>query len=531
MFFPKPEDDCDECVPDYLRKASLFHTAVSLFPFTVTFVIVGSLALFKLFPKFSNPGGNSSSATGKDTPKKTTRIWRRPKVQIISAFTFSLTIALSAVLTELLLCEISNSFDATARKTALNLALPSLLLLLIFILPLLELYSIISSAGWRFRGEGVKFRFAWVLELFGFGVFALAFWTIGGLLPDHTASLDAIRLASEHTLVEGSLERLGLAGVTLMAALSGFAAVSAIWQSFGAKRSLVSDADVARKVSGLEATHELLESKKERRRALRLKLSEAPEQSLWSRAVGTLRPSTDSQELKSLDMEITGLETMVDSLEISLSALRSRHANQIRSQTALGRLWNTFQYVFSCYCVYRIVTTLVNFVRRRVNGNTTSTATDPVTMFIALFAKHINPAMNQTMWAHHISFLLSGVILMTSFSAVVQTINLFSRITPRNFIHIARANASLVIAQTCGTYVISSALMLRGTMPSDVKNVINDALGSGALDAGWVQKWFDMFFLGAVILTAQGLWISRKVNNDAWDDETWDTDVEMGKRL
>ena len=69
-------------------------------------------------------------------------------------------------------------------------------------------------------------------------------------------------------------------------------------------------------------------------------------------------------------------------------------------------------------------------------------------------------------------------------------------------------------------------------MPREVGNVINDALGAGALDAGWVQKWFDMFFIGAVILTAQGLWIGRKLGgNDSWDDETWDEDLEMGKRL
>jgi len=74
--------------------------------------------------------------------------------------------------------------------------------------------------------------------------------------------------------------------------------------------------------------------------------------------------------------------------------------------------------------------------------------------------------------------------------------------------------------------------MLRATMPNEVRNVINDALGSGALDAGWVQKWFDMFFLGAVALTAQGLWIGRKMGNgDPWDEDgTWDDDVEMGKR-
>ena len=349
-------------------------------------------------------------------------------------------------------------------------------------------------------------------------------------MPNHSAEIKSVSITPNHSMIEGSLERLGVAGVTLMALLSGFAAISAVWQMLGAKTTIVIDADIARRISGLETSRDLLESTKMRRTSIRAKLSDAPEPSLWSKAVDKLRPNLDTQELKALDVEIAGLETMVDSLELSLSVLQSRHASQERNKTAVGRFLNLLSYLFSCYCIYRIITTFINVLRRQFSGTHGLPPTDPITMFIALFAKHINPAMNQTAWAHHISFLLSGVILMTSFSAVVQTIHVFSRVTPRNFLHIARSNASLVIAQICGTYVISSALMLRGTMPKEVRNVINDALGSGALDAGWVQKWFDLFFLGAVVMTGQGLWIGRKLGrgND-WDEEF--EDLEMGKQL
>jgi hypothetical protein len=122
-------------------------------------------------------------------------------------------------------------------------------------------------------------------------------------------------------------------------------------------------------------------------------------------------------------------------------------------------------------------------------------------------------------------------MLLASFSAVMQTLHLFARFAP-TMLQATRSNFALIIAQISGMYVISSALMLRGMMPKEFGSVISDALGVGILEPVWASKWFDSFFIASVLLTAQGIWVGRKIGGSSiWDDESWDRDVEMGKRL
>lgn len=524
--------DCDDCLPPSLR-VSPFKAAISTLPFVLSFLFVAVIVHQRIYPLLS------SSTNGKlirsaytttvphgdgSTPSASSD--RRIR-QRLSSLAFSLTIALSAVLTELLLCEISNSFNPATRKMAIRATVASLICLLIVLIPLLEIYSVVSGAGWRFTG-GTKAnaRAAWGLELSGFAIFLAGFWLIGVLLPtvEQGGSKPGLNPVS------ACLERLGLTGTLMMAVLSGFAAVSAIWQSLTIKGRLVAEADINRKQVGLDTTLDMLAGKRARLRQVELKVSDAPTQGFLQKAIGSIRGNADIQELKALQLEISGLTAMSASLENSLSMLRSRRASQLRASTALGRVTNLISYLFSCYCVYRIGSTTVNIARRTLQSNRSFTSTDPVTQVIALFARHVYPSLNQAAWARQISFLLSGVILLASFNAVLQTFHLFARFLP-GVLQAARSNIALLISQIAGLYVISSALMLRNMMPREVGGVISEALGTGVLQPAWMEKWFDGWFIGSVMVTAVGVWLSHKIKGDGvWDDDSWDTDVELGKQ-
>jgi hypothetical protein len=511
--------DCDDCTPNGHSFGA--KAALSIVPFVATFCLITYVAYRKVYPLLA-ASAPSKGAAKHDVEPATQILARR-----IAAATFSATLGLSVVLTELLLCEISNSFNPTARSFALQITVASLLGLLVVAIPIIGISSIVSTnLGYRFRGaDQGRFRLAWVLEICGYALFLIIFWTIGSLLPHKTLSNET--LTTRTNLFTACLDRLGIAGVTFMSLLSGFASVSSIWQTFGPKPPLVSSSDLTRKEVGLSATNDMLLEKRSRLAALERKLASTPAaQSFWAKSLSSLRGSADSTELSILHLEISGLETMSSSLSSSLSLLSSRHTDQLKSKTPLGRASLAFSHMFSCYCLYRIGSTLL---RRLIFTAKTDTA-DPVSYTIALIATNIYPALDQSSWTAQISFLLSGCILLASFSAVTQTFHLFSRVLPSTLQLQTKTNFALLISFISGLYVLSSALMLRGMMPREVGSVINSALGAGGLEIGWVQMWFDWWFLGSVLVTVTGIGIGRVVGATGWEGD-WDEGAELGKRV
>jgi hypothetical protein len=537
------EGGCNDCVPDYLSSRFGARAAISTLPFLLTFALVTYIAYRRVLPLLSPSSAsyNLSSSEKRSSHQIPLDAGPQNVVRRVAALTFSSTIALSAVLTELLLCEISNSFNPTARSVALQVTVASLLGLLVVAIPLLGIHTVVArdqkqhadvDAGKRRRLLGVRWRWQWLLEGIGYAVFLVGFWALGVVLPrpsNSTISAGGEGRKSTSSLFQACLDRLGITGVTLMALLSGFASVSAIWTTFGPRPRLVSESDITRKQAGFDATMDMIHEKRAKLHEVERKLAEAPSQGFWSKTVSGFRGKGDVHERTTLEMELQGLETMASSLESSLAVLRTRKADQLRSTTPLGRMSIAFSYSFAVYCLYRIIMATFNIFRRLIGSNPYGKAdTDPVTSAIALFARHVYPSLDQQGWTNQISFLLSGIMLLASFSAVTQTFHLFARFMP-GVLHATRTNFALLISQISGMYVISSALMLRGMMPEHVGGVIDGVLGKGLLEAGWVSRWFDGVFMLAVGCTAAGLFMGKQWGGGFDDDPGWERDVEGGK--
>ncbi|KAH8894870.1 G protein-coupled receptor [Thozetella sp. PMI_491] len=557
----------------------------ALAPFIATFAIVSVVFSNKVFPQLSRV---QNSRDGEDhylPPSAPATLQqahadhgRRSLRRRIAAVTFSATVGLATVLGELILAEISDLVAAHARTLALRFTVPTLLFLLIVLIPFLELQSIVAGSGWTFQrtAKGRLPRMAWIMQLAAFGSWLFVFWSLGRAVPvaderdylylrhdgagenfDSTGM--TIGRASAHKdslgdtleaggLARACLERIGVIGISLMALLSGFASVSSPWHTFADnrayKRRPVTDADIARKQSGLEATSELLITKRHRLRSLQRKVAahaetaQGPQGSssggLMGKMIGSLKTiggaGGDAAEIKSLQLEISGLETMEANLSSSLSLLRSRQAAHARDGTALGRLLAIPSYAFSLYCVYRIMATLLTTLRRMYYPAASFSSSDPINRFLGLLAKHWDPKLDQIAWARQISFLLSGVILAASANSVLQTFHLFAKWAPGLLYH-AQANLALLIGQIAATYVISAALLLRSNLPKEVGSHIGDVLES-ALEPGFVDRWFEGWFLVASVATAAGIWVGRKISNGFGDLDEWDdfAGEEMGQK-
>ena len=505
----------------------------SALPFIITFLFVSTLVLQKLFP-FLSGEAQSLKTSAYSRPFSSNASQARPIIQRLSAFIFASTVALAAVLTELILCEISNTINPAARNIAFHVTISLLLFLLIIAIPFLEIHSIISASGYELseKGKGST-KLAWILQLAGFTAWLGGFWWSGEWLLRRLGQDSGIE--SSQSLNEASLERIGVIGISVMSLLSGFASVSSPWHNFFSRPKLVTEATIARKAAGLEATQDMLSAKRSRLRALERKMSDVPTESFFQKAIGSIRRNPDSTERQALLLEISGLETMAVSLATSHANLQSRLQHQNRSRTPAGRLLLAASYAFSVFCLYRIFTTTLTAIRRTLSTHHYSSQTfrssDPVDNILALLAKHYDPHLNQAVWARQISFLLSGLILFGSLSSVMQTFHLFARFLP-SMLKTIQANLALVVAQVSATYVISAALMLRGMMPGAVVGEGLGALG-GKDGVAWIDGWFERWFLGGAFLTVAGIWIGRKIGGgDDWEEDEYDDGIglEGGKR-
>ena len=61
--------------------------------------------------------------------------------------------------------------------------------------------------------------------------------------------------------------------------------------------------------------------------------------------------------------------------------------------------------------------------------------------------------------------------------------------------------------------------------------MVSDALGS-PLEPGFVERWFDGWFLVASFGTAVGIWVGKKFEGRGdWDDWEVEDDVELGQKM
>ncbi|QIW94797.1 hypothetical protein AMS68_000315 [Peltaster fructicola] len=520
-------DDCLDCgshkpveLQRRLDTAPPTTVLLSLLPFAATWVVVSIIASQRLWPSITGDARPQTSLpqfkNGEKSKTTTLQALRRPNTQIVARVVFSVSIGLSAVLAELLLCEISNTLHPAARSLALQVTLTWLLALSVLVTPAIEIHSFAKTMLTPQDSTSTKrstSRARLVLELGLFASWLLVFWYIPqvSILREALVKADAAIRKSDRILTEACLERVGIIGISLLASLAGFAAVASLWQTFGVRHKTVKESDISRKEAGLTATEEMLLAKQSRLRALQQRTVDSPKTpnsaGFMGRVVGTFRGSSEAQELKALEMEVSGLETMRFSLSQSLSTLRARYAEQELLRTKTGRLLNVFNTVFALYCAYRIGATSISTVRRWWQPDATFASADPINNVISLL----------NVW-HHAASILSN--------AVLQTFRLFSRFAPTVLQH-AQTSLPLVISQVAGTYVISSALLLRANLPAEVSGVITEALGA-PLESSFVEAWFESWFLVAVGLTAVGIFIGRKVagGNDDWDDDG----TEMEKR-
>nr|XP_012417133.1 PREDICTED: Golgi pH regulator A isoform X2 [Odobenus rosmarus divergens] len=379
---------------------------------------------------------------------------RQYVVQVI----FSVTFAFSCTMFELIIFEILKVLNSSSRYFHWKMNLCVILLILVFMVPFYIGYFIVSNIRLLHKQ---RLLFSCLLWL----TFMYFFWKLGDPFPI---------LSPKHGIlsIEQLISRVGVIGVTLMALLSGFGAVNCPYTYMSYFLRNVTDADILALERRLLQTMDMIISKKKRMAMTRRTMFQKGEvhnkpSGFWGMIKSVTTSAPGSENLTLIQQEVDALEELSRQLFLETADLYATKERIEYSKTFKGKYFNFLGYFFSIYCVWKI--------------------------FMVKF------------WSQHISFILVGIIIVTSIRGLLITLTKF-------FYAISSSKSSnvivLLLAQIMGMYFVSSVLLIRMSMPLEYRTIITEVLGE--LQFNFYHRWFDVIFLVSALSSILFLYLAHK---------------------
>lgn len=407
-------------------------------------------------------------------------------VQLLFAAVFTL----SCLMFELIIFEIVGVLESSSRLFHWKLILFTMLVMLILVLPFyIGCLTIQNTPFVQTQAARI------ILTITAYLIFVFAFWKVGDNFPIHNPKHGIFGM-------EQVISRVGVIGVTVMALLSGFGAVNYPYTSMAYFMRPVLPTDVASLEKKLIQTMEMI-AKKKKRIVLGLKSQAAANRSfsgLWDviRSM-SITPTGQSENIGQLRQEVRALEEMSRQLFLENVDLHGALERIEWSKTFKGKYFNFLGYFFSGYCTWKIFICTINIIFDRVGK------VDPVTRGMQIAVDWIGLNVDIKFWSQHISFLLVGIIVVTSIRGFLITLTKF-------FYAIASSKSSniivLLLAQLMGMYFVSSILLMRMNMPPEYRSIITEVLGE--LQFSFYHRWFDVIFLFSALFSIFFLYLAHK---------------------
>ncbi|KTG07287.1 hypothetical protein cypCar_00041606 [Cyprinus carpio] len=423
--------------------------------------------------------------------------------QYVVQVVFSVTFAFSCTMFELIIFEILGVLSSTSRYFHWKLNLYVILLVLIFVVPFYIGYFVVSNIRLLQRQRLLFSCVVWF-------TFMYFFWKLGDPFPI---------LSPKHGIlsIEQLISRVGVIGVTLMALLSGFGAVNCPYTYMSYFLRNVTDSDILALERRLLQTMDMIVSKKKRIAMTRRQMYQrGEEQNKQTGFWGMIKSVTSSPsgsesilnepvdwrqatDLFVIQQEVDALEELSRQLFLETVDLQATKERIEYSKTFQGKYFNFLGYFFSIYCVWKIFMATINIVFDRVGKN------DPVTRGIEITVNYLGIQFDVKFWSQHISFILVGIIIVTSIRGLLITLTKF-------FYAISSSKSSnvivLVLAQIMGMYFVSSVLLMRMSMPLEYRTIVTEVLGE--LQFNFYHRWFDVIFLVSALSSILFLYLAHK---------------------
>uniref|UniRef100_T1KIS1 Abscisic acid G-protein coupled receptor-like domain-containing protein n=2 Tax=Tetranychus urticae TaxID=32264 RepID=T1KIS1_TETUR len=402
---------------------------------------------------------------------------------------FSITFSLSCSMFELIIFEIIGILDPSTRFFYWKFILYFMLFIIILILPLYMSYFILCNITF------VAKRYIKPMAFLVWLIFIFLFWKIGDPFPI---------LSPKHGIfsIEQGISRVGVIGVTLMALLSGFGAVNYPYTSMTYFMRVVTLADVTSLEKKLLRTYDLIAMKKKRIILIEKDSRSPSSTSLWTSVIQTFS-SSGSESVSQLRSDCRALEELARQLFLELVDMKAMQLRMEWSKTFKGKYFHFVGYFFSLYCIWKIFISTINIVFNRVGR------VDPVTRGIQIAVNWIGLEIDVKFWSQHVSFLLVGIIVISSIRGLLITLTKF-------FYAISSPKSSniivLALAEIMAMYFVSSVVLMRMNMPLEYRTIVTQVLGD--LQFNFYHRWFDVIFLVSALSSIGFLYLAHKQSSN-----------------
>lgn len=226
-----------------------------------------------------------------------------------------------------------------------------------------------------------------------------------------------------------------------------------------------------------------------------------PSGGIWARLRNVASPisSGGSENVSVLQQEVVAHEELSRQLFLETVDLHATKERIKYSKTFKGKYFNVLGYFFSLYCLWKIFMCTINIIFNRVGKK------DIVTKGFEILVHYLGFNVDVSFWSQHVSFILVGVMIVTSIRGLLITLTKF-------FYAISSSKSSNVIvmglAQIMGMYFVSSVLLMRMNMPASYREIITQVLGE--LQFSFYHRWFDVIFLISALSSIGFLYLAHK---------------------
>lgn len=166
-----------------------------------------------------------------------------------------------------------------------------------------------------------------------------------------------------------------------------------------------------------------------------------------------------TKEIKSLQQEIFGLETLASAMRDDLDSVRGRYRQAKWSSTIQGRFLLGMGHFFSIYCVWRVVLAALSLV---ILGYRDSAPPDVVSLLLAHIIRLFNVDIDLSTWTRIFGLLFVGALILIRMRAVLANLSTFFRAASAGT---STSFLLLFLAEVLTIYLLATLIQLRASLP------------------------------------------------------------------